>query len=298
MHSEPPQTEAFQSGSSLALTAGQMIRAARLQRGLHLAVLAVNLKVSMRQLEALESDQYDTSKGPVFVRALASSVCRHLHIDPIPVLALLPPAPDRLPSQRQSLQAMTTLKKIRPENMAFLTGLSLQTVVVAGVMVTLIASLIWMPSPASWNLFKSDLKADVPTAPMVEPVPEAISTTNELSPAASEPSSASVSMHAPLQTSSPVPNLPTQEMPLVSSSSIGQFVFNARQESWIEIRDRKNQVLWSRVLQAGQAAEVQFALPMNVVVGRAREVDVTYKGKPFDLAPHTKVTVARFEVKE
>jgi len=85
---------------------------------------------------------------------------------------------------------------------------------------------------------------------------------------------------------------------LVSSSSIGQFVFNARQESWIEIRDRKNQVLWSRVLQAGQAAEVQFALPMNVVVGRAREVDVTYKGKPFDLAPHTKVTVARFEVKE
>jgi cytoskeleton protein RodZ len=37
---------------------------------------------------------------------------------------------------------------------------------------------------------------------------------------------------------------------------------------------------------------------MNVVIGKARAVSVTYQGKPFDLAPHTKVTVARFEVKE
>ena len=75
-------------------------------------------------------------------------------------------------------------------------------------------------------------------------------------------------------------------------------VFSASNDSWIEIRDGKNQVLWSRVVHAGENAQVQYSPPLNVVIGRASAVSMTYKGKPFDLAPHTKVTVARFEVKE
>ena len=74
--------------------------------------------------------------------------------------------------------------------------------------------------------------------------------------------------------------------------------FSASQESWIEIRDGNNQVLWSRVLREGESTQVQYPLPMHVVIGRAKSVNVTYQGKAFDLAPHTKVAVARFEVKE
>ena len=36
----------------------------------------------------------------------------------------------------------------------------------------------------------------------------------------------------------------------------------------------------------------------TVVIGRAQAVNVTLRGQPFDLKPHTQVTVARFEVKE
>ena len=47
----------------------------------------------MRKLEALEEDRYDQLPDAVFVRALASSVCRTLKIDPQPVLRA--PAADR-----------------------------------------------------------------------------------------------------------------------------------------------------------------------------------------------------------
>lgn len=87
-------------------------------------------------------------------------------------------------------------------------------------------------------------------------------------------------------------------MTSAAASAGAVFNFAATQESWIEIRDGKNQVLWSRILRAGESAQVQYSLPMRVVVGHAKAVNVTYQGKAFDLAPHTKVAVARFEVKE
>ena len=73
-----------------APTAGQLLREARLKAGVHLAVLSVTLKVPVRQLEALEADELDPGKGPVFYRGLASSVSRHLKTDAAPILALLP----------------------------------------------------------------------------------------------------------------------------------------------------------------------------------------------------------------
>ncbi len=73
-----------------AQTAGQLLRNARERAGLHVAALAVSMKVPVKKLEALESDRLDLLPDAVFVRALASSVCRTLKIDPAPVLNLLP----------------------------------------------------------------------------------------------------------------------------------------------------------------------------------------------------------------
>ena len=72
------------------VTAGMLLRRAREAAGLHVAALAVSLKVPVRKLEALEEDRYDLLTDAVFVRALASSICRTLKIDPQPVLDRLP----------------------------------------------------------------------------------------------------------------------------------------------------------------------------------------------------------------
>src|SRR5258706_15083425 len=72
------------------VTAGALLRQAREAAGLHVAALAVSLKVPVRKLEALEDNRWDLLTDLVFVRALASSVCRTLKADPQPILERLP----------------------------------------------------------------------------------------------------------------------------------------------------------------------------------------------------------------
>jgi cytoskeleton protein RodZ len=88
------------------VTAGALLRQAREEAGLHVATLAANLKVPVRKLEALEEDRYDLLPDAVFVRALASSVCRSLKVDPQPVLERLPQSSQpRLPQEGDGIGA-------------------------------------------------------------------------------------------------------------------------------------------------------------------------------------------------
>ncbi|RYX95069.1 MAG: DUF4115 domain-containing protein [Comamonadaceae bacterium] len=88
--SEREQGGTVEPSVAAPLTAGAMLRQAREASGLHIAALAVSLKVPVKKLEALETDRFDLLPDAVFVRALASSVCRTLKIDPAPVLERLP----------------------------------------------------------------------------------------------------------------------------------------------------------------------------------------------------------------
>ena len=83
-------TVATEGSAAQTHTAGMLLRRARESAGLHVAALAVSMKVPVKKLEALEADRLDLLPDAVFVRALASSVCRALKIDPAPVLQLLP----------------------------------------------------------------------------------------------------------------------------------------------------------------------------------------------------------------
>ena len=71
---------------------GVLLREAREAAGIHIAALAVALKVPVRQIEALEQGAFERLPDPTFARALASSLCRQLRIDPKPILDRLPPA--------------------------------------------------------------------------------------------------------------------------------------------------------------------------------------------------------------
>lgn len=75
---------------SVGTSAGAMLRHARETAGVDLSSLALALKISVKKLEALEANRHDELTDSVFIRALASSVCRTLKIDAAPILARLP----------------------------------------------------------------------------------------------------------------------------------------------------------------------------------------------------------------
>lgn len=136
--------------SDAPLTAGRILRRAREAKGLHLAVLSVTIKVSQRQLEALEADQYDAFKGPTFLRAVTSSVCRQLGMDAAPVLALLPSAVSTMAVLQSSIEPLPGPQRITLKSSGGASGTSLRVLLLAVLMAGVTAAFIWMPSPAAW----------------------------------------------------------------------------------------------------------------------------------------------------
>ena len=289
------------------LSAGQLLREARLKAGVHVAVLSVNLKVPVRQLEALEANEFDADKGPVFYRGLAASVCRQLNLDPAPVLALLPRPSGQLATGKHMLQPTAAPRLSKSET--FQTRSSLKVFVLGALLLALTLAFVWMPSPLQWTWLEevklpwasSDSSAEVTQE--VQMVPSQLSSNAASVSAPVDPLSPSVPAMLPSVPASVLPNLPTvANSPgapmLAKTANSVPWVFAASAESWLELRDAQNSVVWSGVLKAGETMRIESPLPVRVVVGRAQAVSVTLRGAAFDLKPHTQVTVARFEVKE
>lgn len=79
-------------------SAGAILMAARQDRGLEAIDMSNSLHLSLRQVEALESDQFDRLSGATFIRGIIRSYAKALQIDPQPALdayaRVAPKAPD------------------------------------------------------------------------------------------------------------------------------------------------------------------------------------------------------------
>lgn len=316
-------------GATVQVTAGELLRQAREAAGLHIAALAVSLKVPVKKLEALEADRFDLLPDAVFVRALASSVCRTLKIDTSPVLQRLPQTnspkltyqsvrlntPFRAPSDGPGPSIWTQIS--RP---AVLAGLLL-----------LLGALILILLPAmktSVGETSSDAVSATPSnepAKMASPVAPVFvadtvstevaklsTTASDLSSPAMTSSSALLSVQSPTPTtaaSTQPTSLTTAVRPQVLAapaamasaalpmSSTGIVVFRAKGESWVEVTDAKGLVVLRRILSAGEVVGASGVLPLAAVVGRVDATQVEIRGKAFDLSAFAKDNVARFEVK-
>mgnify|MGYP003579407885 CR=1 FL=1 len=67
-------------------------------------------------------------------------------------------------------------------------------------------------------------------------------------------------------------------------------------ESWVEIRDGEGNVQFSATVPAGSTRSFEVRPPLDVVVGNAQGVRITYNDKPFDVAAHATRNIARFRL--
>lgn len=298
------QPEGAVNQSTAKLTAGGALRQARQAAGLHIAALAVSLKVPVSRIEALESDNYAALPDMVFARALACSVCRTLKLDQASILALLPQLESpNLKGDRAGLNAPIHSGKNKVSSHPAPAS-SLSWPLIFSVLVLCAgAFLLWMlPSDFDWRAY-------VPTPSLESSVSPTSASSGQVTQVTGE--SESPVFEPILVPSTPASSENTPEPPAVSASATavsppavtetvlpqGILQFKARGESWVQVRDANGAVVLQRNLQAGDAAAASGALPLSVVVGRADVTDVILRGKPFDLLSITKDNVARFEVK-
>ena len=292
-------------------TAGTLLREARMEAGLHIAALAVALKVPVAKLEALEADNFAVLPDTVFVRALASSVCRTLKIDPAPILALLPQSKSpRLVAGNAGINAPVKGSSSSAGNGSFApasSGGKKSWAITVVVLALLVGALAIMFVPADRNPFGSSADDEVPASPPVSAQePQApVAVASSAAAAAPVPAAAAVAASAPapsvaVAASAAAPAVAaaasTPEAAAATSAS-SVLTLSARGASWVQVRDANGTIALQKNLAVGESVAVSGTLPLAVVIGRADVTDVFVRGKPFALSAVSRENVARFEVK-
>jgi len=302
-------------GQGMSVTAGALLRDAREAAGLHIAALAVALKVPVAKLEALEADNFSALPDMVFVRALASSVCRTLKIDPQAVLALLPQGEGpRLSAGDVGLNAPVKGFAGRSSAAPFKGAGSRSFVWAVGLLLIGAALMMFLPRGLDADLSallkqpETTTKIPMPTGNVAQEISVAVGAEQRV-PSAAPAAAVGVGVELPAGesikpagiASHPIV-LPSVEASAPSSAPAadapsGVLAFKARSESWIQVRDAAGALVLQRNLAPNELVSVSGVLPLAVVIGRADATEVFVRGKPYDIGPVSRENVARFEVK-
>jgi cytoskeleton protein RodZ len=322
-----PEAEVAHTGAS----AGSMLRAARESRGLHIAALAVSLKVPVKKIELLETDRFDELPDAVFVRALAASVCRALKVDATDILSKLPQTnvprlsqvqqgintPFRMPADGPGPSFVLAMLK-RPVAwavMALLVGVvalifipdfsqkasDLGTEALAGLKSSTTISSTSIPSTTAEGAANGTvLGAGTAVTSTADAPASTAQPTLALSPADSLSKLAVTSTVSTPKVTSPslvvYPSLENIASATASSDADGVVVFKATGQSWIEVSDARGKTTLRKLLQSGESVGASGALPLDVTVGSADQTQVWVRGKPYD-GGKVRNNVRRFEVR-
>jgi cytoskeleton protein RodZ len=287
-----------------ALSIGTALREAREARGLSVGEVAQQLKFAPRQLEALEQDKFEGLPGGTFVRGMVRSYARLLKLDPEPLVEHVAgrfAAPDASQLAARYSQPVPFSDNARRSTFVYL-GLSLGVLAIAGGM-----AYEWYREhsvPARVAAAKQR-----PAAPSAAPAP--VQPPPQAQPKVADPvtSKTVVVQKTPEKaTETPVEKAALAKPALDKSvdkaaapapatkvaSGLSRLVIRCEEEAWIEVKDANDRMLVSSLNPAGAERVVQARGPLTLVIGNATHVRVLHNDRLIDLAPHTKLAIARF----
>lgn len=278
----PEQTQAISSTLS-AVAVGKLLAEARVQAELSVDDVAARLRLTTRQVNALESGDLDALPGLAFARGFIRNYAKLLQIDAQPLLEAY---------QSQTSDGMPAKISLHSENIQ-ISGRQRK-----GWMVYLLASLIVLMAVAAWLAY-TDSPAERVQKPVAAAVPQPVQVTPIL-PTAEAPENAAqtgVPLDLPVPPAAPAePQGPQQaaaQSPAPTAAASARLEFTAGESSWVSVRDRNGQEIFNKTIPAGGKESVAGTPPLSLTLGNANGMQVTYNDKPVDLAPHVHANVAR-----
>lgn len=297
---------------------GATLQRAREERGLSIIEVAQQLKFSPRQLEALEQERYGELPGGTFVRGMVRNYARLLRLDPQPLV-------ERVGGHFNALDAGTLAARYsqpvpfsdngRRSTYVYL-ALSLGVLAIGGGV-----AYQWYRDHSGAAMMAAGTPA--PSAPAVASAkaePKATHASADTTVVKMSPAKQSAAAPAPLaQAPAPAPapvaaseakpaQRPAAAKPLPASAAaekpaaakvatapggFHRLVIRCDEEAWIEVKDANDRMLVSSLNPAGAERVVRARGPLMLVIGNAAHVQVLHNDRPLDLAPHTKLSIAR-----
>jgi cytoskeleton protein RodZ len=283
------EAESASAGTSTEDAFGTKLAAAREAMSLSVNDIAARLRLSPRQVAAIEREDFGALPELVYLRGFVRNYAKEVRLDPAPLLAALDqragPAPQAaLPEHGPSLLVRSAERERASRSM-----------VIAGAVGALIVFAIvgWLSirtsEPPAAPAAAVGEASSAPAAPAAAPAPAA--------DGASE-SAASAPPAAPIDAVSAEPPAPGADAAASEPLGPGAIRFVVRGESWIEVTQQDGKVLLSENLPAGTEQIVRGRPPYRIVIGNSAAVELEYGGEMVDLKPVTRAgNVARLTLR-
>jgi cytoskeleton protein RodZ len=313
------------------LEIGIVLREARESSGMSVNDVATRLKFAPRQITALEQGDLASLHGMTFIRGFVRSYARLLQLDEEPLLDALPSASaSKSPSEKKDEGVpFPGVYAARKSNILWLVS-TLIVAVALGIFIwqrdkgqpesqvevkeakaPVIASAVSETLPVSAPAVSAATEAKAETRPesvketgltqkpAVAPVatgakaetrPESMKETGLTQKPVVAPETETENEQkwkfAPLLTIKPESAVQGADMLRIACD----------EDSWLEVRNGNGTVLLSQICQGGDERILNRAPPYSVAVGNAKGVRLYFRGQQIDLAPYTRIDVARLRL--
>jgi cytoskeleton protein RodZ len=295
---------------------GALLRKAREAKGLTQQDVSNNLRFSVKQIDALENNQFDAFPDVTMTRGFIRSYAKYLEIDAEPLLVDY-----RSNSAGEQKKVIVVKSSMQPVALTEESWPWMKYILVS--IVVLLLLLAWMFYVEFMPQQTSDVSGQAEIGlPQIEQIEEASVTENQLAalpevalPAAertAEPDTnarmqdvaTTQTLGLPINVTSAqtatVPAAPAQTSVQASAQTSVSVVPNAKTmiltftgQSWVSVTDKSGKLVYEKLSQSGAQDTVTAVPPLNVVIGNATVTKLQYGGQDIDLSASIKNNVAR-----
>jgi cytoskeleton protein RodZ len=267
---------------------GRALARLRAERKLSVADVAQRLKYGVRQIEALEAEEFDRLPGATFVRGIVRGYAKLLEINPEPILAALDQryVPGEISLDLRAKRVPFQQGSKRSGNRIYLFLSLVVIVVMAGVLYE------WRAGAFPW----AHVASSAPPQPNHAKATPAPAEALRAEPAAPATPPAAAAGEKPVEAAAAAPSpQATPQAPAhpAAPGGEGKIRMEFAGESWVEIKDKDGQMLMSQLNPTGSRRVVSGRAPLSLVIGNAANVRLTYNDRTIDLKPYIQIEVAR-----
>ncbi len=292
---------------------GSALRLAREGQKLSVQEIATRLRLSVKQIEAIDADNFSVLPEPTIVRGFIRNYAKQLKIAAEPLLeaysVMVPSSvPHEMIVKPSANMKMTSYQKPK-------TGLySLVTLaILLGLGIFLFyQNYVQKPSPTKQIANISNVESlslPEPALPAAERESALQASTELTLPAVTDANTPpSTPLENPTQTPAPVASVPATPVPATapeqsvtppvapSPAGMSKLEFSANQETWVSVSDATGREVYSKTIFAGSRESINVTLPVNVTVGNSGATNLSMNGKSYDLAPYSRNNVAHIKL--
>lgn len=286
---------AVDSSASSLLPAGRQLRNAREALELTAEQVAQQLKLSVRQVNAIEQEAFDELPSNLFIRGFVRNYARLLKIDAEPLLNYLAEVLPReqeasLVSDATVSQGVILADKPTSQGRSF-SPAALMALLGAAIGIGVAFWFLQQPSNPELAL------PEVESPPVVDvPVASAVAENASVPEVTAVPASSVLAVNVASQAASAVASkaavaavssAPSQASAVVAVVS-GPIRIVSTTDSWVQIIDANGNKVLSEIIRPGVERNVDGKPPFAVKIGNAPKTQLYFNGQSVDLGPYLK----------